>query len=172
MRGVSPVACWRTIVYNGMPRFRKNGLESSAAGDLWKHTLSQIPTVYGRLSYLASLRDQNSGIYRHHGLAAIFGREESSRALRESHEQAFVEWIGLTMREKKLDLAQHFARLEDPVSLVVEHLLSSRVYRSQMPASARRMEQQLFCADLEALLETIKSGLNGDGSAPASSRHG
>src|SRR5215469_3816577 len=101
-------------VYNGMPRFRKNALENTAAGDLWKHTLSQIPTVYGRLSYLASLRDQNSGIYRHHGLAAMFGRDESSRALRDSHEQVFLEWITLSMREKRLDLGRHFAALEDP----------------------------------------------------------
>jgi hypothetical protein len=152
-----------------MPRFRKNALENSAAGDLWKHTLSQIPTVYGRLSYLASLRDQNSGIYRHHGLAAMFGREESSRALRESHEQVFREWLGLSMREKKLDLTQHFAALEDPVNTVVDHLLISRIYRSQMPPSARRMEQKLFCADLEALLETIRNGLSADDSDPAAS---
>ena len=146
-----------------MPRFRKSALEHSAAGDLWKHTLSQIPTAYGRLSYLASLRDQNSGIYRHHGLAAVFGREESSKALRESHEEAFFEWISFSMREKKMDLTQYFAGLEDPVSVVVQHLLNSGIYRGQVPASAHRVEQQLFCADLEALLETIKGALNVDG---------
>ena len=64
---------------------KSNGaLEHNAMADLWKNTLSQIPTAYGRLSYLASLRDPNSGIYRHHGLAAMFGRDESSRALRQS----------------------------------------------------------------------------------------
>src|SRR5262249_45578568 len=114
--------CWRTMTTAVMPRLRKGALERSAAEDLWKRTLCQIPTVYGRLSYLASLRDQNSGIYRHHGLMAVFGREESSRALRESHESAFREWIHLSMREKKQDLTQHFAGLDDPVNVVVDYL--------------------------------------------------
>ncbi|MDP9115300.1 MAG: hypothetical protein M3O20_16675, partial [Acidobacteriota bacterium] len=75
-----------------MPRFKPKGmLERDALADLWKHTLSQIPTVYGRLVYLASLRDPNSGTYRHHGLSASFGREQSIYALRKSHEQTFLE---------------------------------------------------------------------------------
>lgn len=150
-----------------MPRVRKGALERSAAGDLWKRTLSQIPTVYGRLAYLASLRDPNSGIYRHHGLAAMFGRDESSRSLRESHEQIFLEWIALSMREKRLDLGRHFAGLEDPMNVVVDHLLASGIYRSQSPASARAMEHALFCTDFEILLETIRNGL---GEAPESSQ--
>ena len=152
-----------------MPRFRKSALERSAAGDLWKHTLSQIPTVYGRLSYLASLRDQNSGIYRHHGLAAMFGREESSKALRESHEESFLEWLNLSLREKQLDLVDYFTGLEDPLNVVVDHLIRSGIYRSQVPVKARRMEQRLFCTDLEALLETIRNGLPGVAPAPPAS---
>jgi hypothetical protein len=153
-----------------VPRFNKVALERTAAGDLWKHTLSQIPTLYGRLSYLASLRDPNSGIYRHHGLAAMFGREESNRALRESHEQAFVEWIRLAMREKKVDLTQHFSSLVDPPKVVVDHLWTSRAYEAQVPASARRAERRLFCADLEALLETIRNAMRGDAPTQGSSR--
>lgn len=153
-----------------MPRFRKSALEQSAAGDLWKHTLSQIPTVYGRLAYLASLRDHNSGIYRHHGLAALFGREESNKALRESHEQIFLEWIGLSMREKRLDLGRHFATLEEPAKVVVNYLLDSRAYTSQAPASALEMEQELFCTDLEALLETLRNAMGETESDRGSSR--
>jgi hypothetical protein len=146
-----------------MPRFRKGALEHSAADDLWKHTLSQIPTLYGRIAYLASLRDQNSGAYRHHGLAVLFGRDESSRALRESHEDVFVEWIRLSMREKRMDVARHFATLEDPVSVVAEHMLASRIYHTQIPAAAERLEQELFCTDLKTVLETIRSGLEESG---------
>src|SRR6478672_862944 len=77
---------WRAPVLR-MPRFRLKGmLERNALADLWKHTLSQIPSTYGRLAYLASLRDANSGVYRHHGLSAAFGREESVSAMRKSHQ--------------------------------------------------------------------------------------
>src|SRR5450631_2650711 len=98
-----------------MPRFKLRGvLERSAVSDLWRHTLSHIPTTFGRLVYLASLRDPNSGVYRHHGLSSVFGRDESIKALRESHEQTFLEWIGLTMEEKHCDLRQYLIAIEEP----------------------------------------------------------
>jgi len=141
-----------------MPRFKlKGALERSAAGDLWKHTLSRIPTVFGRLAYLASLRDTNSGIYRHHGLSAVFGRDDSAKALRESHERTFIEWLSLTMEEKYHDLGHCLAGLEDPAQTVVAHWLGARIYRTYVPGSAREIERGLFCSDLEALLETIKN---------------
>lgn len=141
-----------------MPRFKLKGvLERSAAGDLWKHTLSRIPTLFGRLGYLASLRDSNSGIYRHHGLSAVFGRDDSAKALRESHERTFLEWLSLTMEEKYYELTCYLAGLEDPAHAVIEHWLSARIYRTYVPGSAREIERELFCRDLEALLETIRN---------------
>jgi hypothetical protein len=142
-----------------VPRFKPKGvLERTAVDDLWKHTLSRIPTLYGRLTYLALLRDANSGIYRHHGLSAVFGREESGKALRTSHEEAFVDWINLSLAEKSTDLNRYFAGLDVPEKVVVEHLLTSGTYRAQVPDSARKMERELFCSDLEALLEMIRNG--------------
>jgi len=146
-----------------MPRFKpKAVLERSAIGDLWKHTLSRIPALYGRLTYLASLRDPNSGAYRHHGLSAVFGRDESGKALRESHEQAFVEWLKMSLAEKHEDLRRHLALLEDPQGMavdqavVVEHWLRTGIYRTMAPSAARPVEAELFSRDLEALLETLR----------------
>ncbi len=48
------------------------GLERGAAADLWQRTLAQIPTLFGRLVYLCSLREQNTGRYEHFGLAQMF----------------------------------------------------------------------------------------------------
>ena len=137
-----------------MPRSRPKGsLERSAAADLFKHTLSRIPTVYGRLSYLASLRDANSGVYRHHGLFLAFGREESVQALQSSHESLFLTWLTLPIAEKSEDLAAFMATLEDPQATVVKHWKHSRVYRSYIPSSATPAETELFMSELEVLLE-------------------
>jgi hypothetical protein len=162
------------VAYNSldpMPRFRPKGvLERSAASDLWKHTLSKIPTLYGRLSYLASLRDSNSGNYRHHGLTALFGREESAKALRASHEQAFAEWLTLSLADKSHDLTSYLASLEEDRVLVAAHWLRSRLYRTQAPNSAHKMERALFCADMEALLETVRDAPGASEPDPGSSR--
>src|SRR5579864_8729114 len=79
-------------------------LERGAAADLWRNTLSQIPSVFGRLVYLSSLRNQNTGAYEHHGLALVFGPEESNRALKKSHSQAFAEWLSFDIEQQKADL--------------------------------------------------------------------
>jgi len=152
-----------------MPRFKSKGmLERSALADLWRHTLSQIPTVYGRLAYLASLRDPNSGAYRHYGLSAAFGREESAKALKESHERIFSEWLNLTLVEKSGDLKSYLQGLDEPQGLVVVHWLRSDYYRAQIPDSARPMESELFHTDLEALLQLLKNACAAEPLGPGS----
>jgi hypothetical protein len=154
-----------------MPRLKpKVGLERSAAGDLWKNTLSRIPTLFGKLVYLASLRDPNSGIYRHHGLSMVFGREESSRVLRENHEQAFLEWLNLPLAGKSADLTVYLTSLDDPAPTVLSHWFRSKAYSHHAPSAAPEMERELFVKDLEALIETIRNGWRGDGEGPASLR--
>jgi hypothetical protein len=137
-----------------MPRFRPMAkLERSALADLCKHTLSRIPTVSGRLIYLATLRDLNSGTYRHHGLITSFGRDEAVRALRESHQATFQSWLSLSLAEKNIDLRDYLMGLDESEDEVVEHWLRSGVYRTYVPASAIKAESDLFCRDLETLLE-------------------
>ena len=141
-----------------MPRFRPMAkLERNALADLCKHTLSRIPTFCGRLVYLATLRDVNSGTYRHHGLAAAFGRDEALRALKESHQAAFQGWLNLTLAEKNEDLRDYLLALDEPLDGVVQHWLHSGVYRTYVPATAREAETELFCRDLQTLLQLMKN---------------
>lgn len=140
-----------------MPRFKPMArLERTALADLWKHTLSRIPTISGRLVYLASLRDPASGTYRHHGLITSFGRDEAVRALRESHEKEFQAWLTLSLKEKDGDLRQYFLSLEPAPEQVADHWLQSGIYRSYTPAAALPVEIELFCKDLETLLGFVR----------------
>jgi hypothetical protein len=132
-------------------------LERNALADLWKHTLSQIPSTYGRLAYLASLRDANSGVYRHHGLSAAFGREESLSALRKSHEDSFQEWLRLPLSGKSADLIIHFQNLEENPRQVVTYLARATPYLSQVPDSASPAQRRQFKMEMEILLDLIKN---------------
>lgn len=142
---------------SGMPRFRPMAkLERSALADLWKYTLSRIPTACGRLAYLASLRDPQSGAYKHHGLIASFGRDEAVRALRDSHQKEFQEWLKLPLAEKNEDLRDYLIALDNPQDEVVDYWVKSGIYRSYVPAGALPVETDLFCRDLETLLAFLK----------------
>ncbi len=151
-----------------MPRFKPKGvLERSASGDLWKNTLSRIPTIYGRLVYLASLRDANSGVYRHHGLMAMFGRDESAKALRECHKSLFEEWLNVPMAEKYAEFLNYLNSLDESPALVLEHWM--RAYSSLIPDGAGKPQVELFSRDLDALLEILRNGLTGVETFPGSS---
>ena len=153
----------------------KGVLERSAGADLFKHTLSRIPSIYGRMVYLASLRDQNSGAYRHHGLSQAFGRDESTKALQASHIKTFREWLQLPLRDKSADLIEYLESLGDPRSVVVRHWLLSGVYLTCVPDAASKAERAHYAGDTEALIHTlIHAALTrvaaGDGLGPKSSR--
>jgi hypothetical protein len=75
-------------------------VERSAVEDLWRITLSQIPSELGKLAYLASLRHPNTGVYRHAGLAMRSGSVLADEALRISHERIFRAWLTLSLRKR------------------------------------------------------------------------
>jgi hypothetical protein len=142
-----------------VPQFRpKAMLERSALADLFKNTLSKIPTVFGQLGYLSSLRDPDSGIYRHHGLTAIFGREESRRALATSHQRVFQQWLNLSLEQKRADLVEYLESLTDPRTAVLKHWAHNQTYRSYIPAATRESEEELFFEEFAVLLETLTCG--------------
>jgi hypothetical protein len=140
-----------------MPRFKPKGmLERNALADLWKHTLSQVPSTYGRLVYLASLRDPNSGSYRHHGLSVAFGRAESIAALKKSHEETFLEWLKMPLASKNADFRGYLQSAEENRPAVVTYLAKGTPYLTQAPDSAGRAQRRQFQMEMETLLALLK----------------
>jgi hypothetical protein len=70
-----------------------------AAEDLRRRTLSEIPRSLDRLIYLASMRDYNTGLYYHDGLAGRFSQEAACEALADCHREAFRELLGTSLEE-------------------------------------------------------------------------
>lgn len=139
-----------------MNRLQSRGpLDRGAAADLWRRTLSQIPTLFGRLVYLSALRDSNTGRYDHFGLSQSFGEIESDRVLRESHEQVFSEWLYLTLEMQQADLDLYLSGLDGDHATVLETWIRLAPYRYLPPSSAREVEKRLYIADLEALLSVL-----------------
>lgn len=126
------------------------------AADVWRHTLVRIATTFGRLAYLASLRDQNTGNYQHHGLAQMYGDEEASATLRQSHERVFREWLCFGLEQQKTEVAEYLAALDGPPNVVLETWVRLCPYRNFVPTGATADEKRLYLADLEAVLELLR----------------
>ena len=137
----------------------KGVLPRGAIEDVWSRTLAQVPSLFGRLVYLAHLRDQNSGTYEHHGLALIFGEQEADRALRESHAKAFAEWLCFSLEEQREDLNLYLTDLQVDRKTTVETWLRLAPYRGLIPAAARQVERELYISDIEVLLGVLKNEL-------------
>ncbi len=126
------------------------------ATDLWRHTLARVPTLFGRLVYLASLRNLNSGLYEHGGLAQMFGDEQASETLRRSHLQVFQDWLCLNLEQQKADLQEYLGELPGPPAAVLREWLQLAPYRNLVPAAAQDVERQLYLSDLETLLTVLR----------------
>ena len=141
-----------------MPSERENVvLARNAASDLWRNTLSQIPSVFGRLMFLSSLRNLNSGRYEHHGLALVFGRLEASKALKKSHREAFAEWLSYDIEEQKADLDLYLSGQLEDKRTILRTWERLEPYRNVLPSSAKDVEKKLYLSDLRAILNLLKN---------------
>lgn len=128
----------------------------NAATNLWRHTLDQIPSVFGRLFYLASLRNSNSGQYEHFGLAQRFGAESADQVLRESHVRIFNQWLSYGLQEQKLDLEEYLSDVDADLPAVIANWIRVAPYQTCPPAETRQVERELFLSDLGRILEMLR----------------
>jgi hypothetical protein len=115
--------------------------------ELWRSTLHRVPTVFGRLAYVAGLRDAVTGRYSHPALDNVASPEDMDRTLRHSHDQVFAQWLAFRLAEQKSDLDEFLNGLDGPRRL--------SDYRRLIPPGAREVERQLYLTDLETLLELL-----------------
>lgn len=130
-------------------------LTRSAPVDLWRRTLAQIPSAFGRLVYLSSLRDA-SGRYTHHGLAHLFGEAEADEALKRSHEAVFDDWLTLFLPQQKQDVEVYLEGLGTQPAQVIASWMRTEIYRTLAPSSARASQRRLFESDFRVLTELFR----------------
>jgi hypothetical protein len=136
-------------------------LSPEPAVEMWKRILRQIPTHFGRLVYLASLRDSPAGNYTHAPFTDAVGPEVAGRMLALSHHTVFAEWIALPLAGQKSDLIDYFSE--------TGAILDPHRFRDLPPATAHDVERQLFFTDLETLRDLLRFEQNAGAPIPAAS---
>jgi hypothetical protein len=133
--------------------------ETDGSDALWIRDLSRIETFYGRLVYLAGLRNSDNGRYEHYGCSP--GTPTSlmvSRNLKRIHETIFRDWIGLSLERKKADIELYIVTLDQgDRRLLVDCWLRLEPYKNLVPASFQGPERQRHISDFEAILGLLKN---------------
>jgi hypothetical protein len=141
-----------------MEKLRLHQLNHEAVSDLWEGTLMHIPSSYGKLVYLASLRNPDTGRYEHFGLAQHPNNADANRALRRSHETTFQQWVNYSLEQKKTDLELYISTIDSVErSELLDAWLRLTPYKNLVPAAIQGPERQKHVSDFEAILGLLKN---------------
>jgi hypothetical protein len=120
--------------------------------DFAARTLAAISTDYGRLFYVASLRDLASGRYRHEGLMALYSEAAVQQALAHCHEELFERVLETPLTEQEGDLRACLGTFEDEFWEIITRWQDLEFYRIMLPRGMPVYLRELFCSNVCALL--------------------
>jgi hypothetical protein len=124
--------------------------------DLTERTLAAITSEYGKLIYLASLRDLASGQYRHEGLEAVYSAGSVQEALSHAHREVCSRIMEMPLARQEMDLLDSWKGFEAQPEELVGNWKESEVYRTLLPAGLPDYMRTLFCSNIETLLSVFE----------------
>jgi hypothetical protein len=130
-----------------------------AAQDLRHRTLSEIPRSLDRLIYLASMRDYNTGLYYHDGLASRFSQEVACEAMADCHGEAFRQLVGCSVE----DLVRQMEGYMDSTRTSPIDFLTAwkklEPYRVAVPVETDPLSAQFLFSSFKIALAILESRL-------------
>jgi len=127
-----------------------------AYDDLLRRTLSRIPCNLGRLIYLASTRDYNSGTYHHEGLAARFHEDAARKALEVAHRQVFHLVAAISLEDLVSELDVYLKSSNESPEEVVRTWQKLEPYRIAVPTEVNATVARLFMSNLRLALAILR----------------
>lgn len=124
--------------------------------DFWVKTLGGMEGQFGRLIYLASLRDYNTGRYHHYGLESRYDCDAVDEGLRQCHIKVFEELMALPLQAQTQDLLRFFETIEEQPSRMIDAWQRLRSYRVLPPEKCHPLARQLFDKNIEVILGVLR----------------
>jgi hypothetical protein len=125
--------------------------------DFSSQTLAAISSDYGRLYYVSSLKDSDSGRYEHDGLKSLYAENAVQAGLSHCHGELFSRILETPLREQERDLRMCLASAGEKYWEVVESWSETRYFREMCPEGLPDYLHDLFCSNMGALLAIFSS---------------
>ncbi len=127
-----------------------------AYDDLLNRTLARMPCDLGRLIYLASTRDYNTGNYYHEGLASRFSPDVARKALEIAHRQAFYKLAAFPLEDLVSDLEAYLRSTRENPEDFLRTWQKLEPYRIAMPTEANLTVARLFASNIKLALAVLR----------------
>jgi hypothetical protein len=126
-----------------------------AYDDLVKRTLSRISCDLGRLIYIASTREYNTGSYHHEGLASRFSPEAARKALEIAHREAFYKVSSFSLEDLVSELETYLRSTRENPQECLRAWQKLEPYRIAMPTDVNVTVARLFTSNLRLALAIL-----------------
>jgi len=125
--------------------------------DFSSQTLAAISSDFGRLYYVSSLKDSDSGRYEHDGLTSLYPENAVQAGLSHCHEELFSRILETPLNDQARDLRECLGSAGDKYWDVVENWRETCYFREMCPEGLPDYLQNLFCSNMGALLAIFSS---------------
>ena len=125
--------------------------------DFTATTLASIPNMFGRLVYIASLRDLSTGHYEHAGLEALYSPEAVQESMECCHYEIFQKILETPLSIQAQDLSDCLQGMSGTYDATLANWRQMEAYRVLPPGNAPDYLRELFFSNLRALLEILQA---------------
>lgn len=125
--------------------------------DFSSHTLAAISSDFGRLYYVTSLKDAESGRYEHDGLKSLYPENAVQAGISHCHEELFSRILETPLRDQEHDLRECLGSAGDKYRDVVESWRETRYFKEMCPEGLPDYLHDLFCSNMGTLLAMFSS---------------
>jgi hypothetical protein len=123
-----------------------------AADDLRRRTLAHMPAPLERMIYLGSMRDYNTGLYYHDGLASRFSDEVACEALANCHREAYRQLLGSSVEDLVQQMDGYVQSTHSAPRDFIAAWKSLQPYRVAVPTATDPLAVEFLCANVRIAL--------------------
>jgi hypothetical protein len=124
------------------------------ATDVLNEAIAVVPTVFGKLVWVSSLRVAGPDGQRYPDLERLTSPDIAASLLLDLHQCLFESWLALSLPQKSKDFTEYLEALrssDNPQGLLFE------VAETLIPPGAKPPERLLFETDFAVVLELVEN---------------
>lgn len=125
--------------------------------DFTERTLAAIPSEFGRLLYISTLRDLATGRYVHAGLEERYSEGAVHEVFAGSHREILTRILETPLEQQIVDLGRCLETMRGERRELAKQWRQLEFYRAMLPLGLPSYVRELFCSNLETLLSILEN---------------